>query len=317
MTGSPSMISGNDALELLRKMTECGYFDDKKLPSLCKNDKDEKSTFQNPVISCEKKVPTLIISLNERCIYSKRAFLTEFRHLLDANNGRITLKKVVAIFSIDFEDTRRIVSEVSTAQDIYLIGTEILTHAYIDLKCHDLHDVITQCNIKTISEIATDWQLPLQFTSDIVVARMELFEDIKTIQADDGTKFLITDDYGEIVLDKVKKILQDAKEPVKVTAVGKEVQFGAAVTEIIKKIELLLEGGNLNGTLHTGQNIFSALYTPSVHEQKQAKLMTTFFDSNGFITLLKASQTGISKKTLEKCLTQHNVFRINSHKPYF
>ena len=113
---------------------------------------------------------------------------------------------------------KRIVSEVSTAQDIYLIGTEILTHAYIDLKCHDLYDVIKQCNMKTISEIATDWQLPLQFTSDTVVTRMEILEDIKTIQADDGTKFFITVDYEEIVLDKVKKLLQDAKEPVKVCA---------------------------------------------------------------------------------------------------
>ena len=74
---------------------------------------------------------------------------------------------------------------------------------------------------------------------------------------------------------------------------------------IISTVQTLCDKGLLHGAISkpptdTPHALSSAIYTPTIYSNTQRKLVDSFYETNGYLTVDKCAAFGISRSRMEK-----------------
>lgn len=195
----------------------------------------------------------------------------------------------------------------------YIVGMDLVNGRYLNKMCQML--VQEMSDVKCAQDIAHEWNLPLQFTIDVLERRVTeggFFDGMKLIENGDGTKQMVTRLHEGKMLAALDDLLQNAKVPLKLSDVVLKVA-SLEPRQILAHIKAQCETNIYAGTLHQESissamtTNLSAMYVPDVYEHEQESKIIAFFDTNGYVTLRHGDNVGLSKKRLMECILKHNV----------
>ena len=257
------------------------------------------------------------------CAMTTNNLQTQIQECL-LKRGRMPFRDLADEFHVDMENIKGAAEmlcsekredgddDVST-NHIHIVGMDLVNDRYLDKMFQTLVQEIS--DVKCAQEIAHEWNLPLQFTIEVLEKRVTkggFFDGMKLIENGDGTKQMVTHQHEEKMLAALDDLLQNAKVPLKLSDVVLKVA-SLDPRQILAHIKAQCETKSYAGTLHqesissaTITNL-SAMYVPDAYEQEQESKIIAFFDTNGYVTLQHGDNVGLSKKRLVECILKHNV----------
>jgi len=238
--------------------------------------------------------------------------------------GRMPFRDLADEFHVDMQNIKDAAEMLCTREKRedgddhlsanHIVGMDLLNDRYLDKICHTLvQEKIS--DVKCAQAIAHEWNLPLQFTIEVLEKRVTkggFFDGMKFIEIGDGTKQMVTHQHEENMFAALDDLLQNAKVPLKLSDVVLKV-VSLEPREILAHIKAQCETKFYAGTLH-GESLssamntnLSAMYVPDAYEQEQERKIIAFFDTNGYVTIRHGDNVGLSKKRLVECILKHNV----------
>lgn len=255
------------------------------------------------------------------CAMTTNYLQTQIKECL-SKRGRMPFRDLADEFHVDMENIKdaaeMLCSEKREDGDDgvpvnHIVGMDLVNDRHLDKMFQTLVQEIP--DVKCAQEIAHEWNLPLQFTIEVLEKRVTkggFFNGMKLIENGDGTKQMVTHQHEEKMLAALDDLLQNAKVPMKLSDVVLKV-VSLEPRQILAHIKAKCETKFYAGTLHEESissamtTNLSAMYVPDAYEQDQESKIIAFFDTNGYVTLRHGDNVGLSKKRLVQCILKHNV----------
>ncbi len=218
--GETIQVSDDDAIQLLQKMIQYGYFQDEEPVTVedaihYDDTMEDMKRYRSSARTQYSLDDSYLIFTNDNDRCMTREFLKNEIKQIVRSRGKISMNVLASELDVNF-DVQILAHELSQDEAIHLIGRNLFTDEYLDGQFQQLHKDLQVCKYKIISEVANEWNVPLQFTFDAIVARSDKCHDMVIIKDDNGVKRLMTKDYENQLLQQVQSFLENVSEPVKV-----------------------------------------------------------------------------------------------------
>ncbi len=87
---------------------------------------------------------------------------------------------------------------------------------------------------------------------------------------------------------------------------------------VLTTVQILCDRGMLHGSLSrpstgTHNALSNAMYTPTIYSCTQRKLVDSFYEANGYLTVDKCVAFGISRRQIEKYVKESFVSQCGSY----
>ncbi|KAK3097920.1 hypothetical protein FSP39_014469 [Pinctada imbricata] len=238
----------------------------------------------------ELKLIDVIYTLDGKEYLTPQELTKEIRDELLVHGGRINLVDLQQILNVDFSHIETKVSEmVKSDKSLMLVLGQLVDKSYLDSLAEEVNDKLQEKGHVTIGEITKQYDLPADFISEHIHARVGR---IVRGQVDSYDKNVIfTDSFLKRMKAQIRGAFSAITRPTTVMNVMNRYSFQERLFFSI--LEELIHSKRLQGVI-VGGHQEKAVYIPDIYTKAQNQWVDNFYQQNGYLEYDSMVRLGIT-----------------------
>ncbi|XP_046571677.1 LOW QUALITY PROTEIN: E3 UFM1-protein ligase 1-like [Haliotis rubra] len=238
----------------------------------------------------ELKLIDVIYTTDGKEYLTHQELAKEIREELYVHGGRINLVELQQILNVDLNHIQaKVNSIVGQNRKISLVLGQLIDVTYKDRLAEEVNDKLTEQGQVTIAELTKTYDLPADFLTEVVRARLG---SIIKGQLDSYDRDVIfTHAFVTRMKARIRGSLSAVTKPTPVLSVMS--QHGCKERLFHTILEKLIKTGRLAGSVSGGKKE-KATYIPDIYTQSQNEWVDAFYKQNGYLEYDSLSRLGIS-----------------------
>mmetsp|Transcript_13028 Transcript_13028/g.39385 ORF Transcript_13028/g.39385 Transcript_13028/m.39385 type:complete len:501 (-) Transcript_13028:4-1506(-) len=230
----------------------------------------------------KEKMITLIYTTDGKEYVTPAHLRTEIQRELVRAGGRISVVDLQPILNVDLSHIEKHLSQVlKKDSSIHLVGTTLISNAYVDVCCEELQSTLEQAGKLSIGTLSTRFDLPPDFLLTAITARLGSLVHGRLYSPTAGAEsFLYTETYLRRVRARVRGAFSALTRPISLLSVAQQQHMEEEL--FADELAALLCSGRLHGALQENRGA-NTIFLPQVFVHARDHYIDSFAAANSFV----------------------------------